>query len=175
MLNSISAGFDMINYLVNDFSINKPLIVNRVGCGVFIRGQDFGIDTVVLCKLARIAGADCVYTGVISGSLAESEQELRRDNVALKSELYHIKPCFSVVSGGIKPRDANFFINIEHQGPDVMVQAGTGLFNFPYGIRAAAYVMRRMSELWHSGNKFTEAINIIDKELSAIKSNLEGL
>jgi ribulose 1,5-bisphosphate carboxylase large subunit-like protein len=92
-----------VSTIASDSSREIGIIANSIGRGVLTSGPGFRIAPEVLCKLARLAGADGVYTGPFFGSI-NTELHAERFHTALNGP-YHRecarKPAAAVMSGGL--------------------------------------------------------------------------
>jgi len=156
--NPLTTGFSALEMLATSDEINLPILCCRSMHGVFHRG-DNGIDKYVLLKLARLAGADGMHIGSISGKLPHrvvgSEGEIRSRARALTSEVKNLKMMIPILSGGMHP--GNIEWNIKHTGRNVIVQAGSGVIGHPDGPRAGGKAMRDVVEGLMKGQTTLEA------------------
>ena len=145
--NPLAVGISALELLADSDEINMPILCCRSMHGVFHRGQN-GIDNYVLLKLARLAGADGMHIGSISGKLPHrvvgSEREIISRSRALTSKVNGLKEIIPILSGGMHP--GNIAWNIKHIGANVIIQAGSGVMGHPDGPRAGGKAMRDVVE-----------------------------
>jgi len=141
--NPLSTGFSGLEILAENDELNIPVLCCRSLQGVFHRGEN-GIDIYVLLKLARLAGADGMHIGSISGKLphliAGGEDEIKNRAMTLTSKSRSLRPMIPILSGGIHPGNVEW--NIKHVGSKVILQAGSGVLGHPDGARAGGKAMR---------------------------------
>lgn len=105
MVNVVTMGFDIVREIKRAFP-EVPVIANVIGRGMIAAGADFFIAEDVLCRLARLSGADAVYTGPFVGQIeTDPERRLRLRN-ALAEEIVsepsvECRPASAVMSGGL--------------------------------------------------------------------------
>lgn len=163
--NPLSTGFTGLEILATNDEIGLPILCCRSMHGVFHRGEN-GIDKYVLLKFARLAGADGMHVGSISGKLPHrlvgGEEEVRAHVLALTSKAKDLKPMIPILSGGMHP--GNIEWNIKQTCPSVIIQAGSGVLGHPDGPRAGAKAMRDVVEGLTSGRSTLE-VSKLSKEL----------
>jgi ribulose-bisphosphate carboxylase large chain len=146
-VNPLVVGFSTLELLATDNTINLPILCCRSMHGVFHRGQN-GIDKYVLLKLARLAGADGMHIGSISGKslheLVGSESEIRARSRALSAKSQKQKRIIPILSGGIHPGNTEW--NLKQTGHSVIIQAGSGVLGHPKGPKAGGKAMRDLVE-----------------------------
>lgn len=142
-INPLATGFSGLEILAENDEINIPILCCRSLQGVINRGEN-GIDIYVLLKLARMAGADGMHIGSISGKLphliAGGEDEVKNRALTLTSRSNKIKPMIPILSGGLHP--GNIEWNLKHVGNKVILQAGSGVSGHPDGPKAGGKAMR---------------------------------
>jgi ribulose-bisphosphate carboxylase large chain len=141
--NPLTSGFSGLEILAQHDEIDLPILCCRSMQGVFHRGEH-GIDLYVLMKLARIAGADGMHIGSISGKLphliAGGKDEIRNRARTLTGRSRYLKPMIPILSGGLHPGNVEW--NIRNIGHKVILQAGSGVLGHPDGARAGGQAMR---------------------------------
>ena len=141
--NPLTAGFSGLEILSENDQIKLPILCCRSLQGVFHRGNN-GIDIYVLMKLARIAGADGMHVGSISGKLphliAGGADEIKNRTLTLTGKSKHLKPMIPILSGGLHP--GNIEWNMKNIGNKVILQAGSGVLGHPDGPYAGGKAMR---------------------------------
>lgn len=133
MVDVVTAGFDALRTLRG--VANVPLHVHRAMHGALTRSREFGIDMVVLARLARLCGADQLHVGSAAGKMGHAGP-LAPVLDALRSGFHGKLPVLAVSSGGLHP--ALVPREVEAFGGDVCIQAGGGVHGHPGGTRAGA-------------------------------------
>jgi ribulose 1,5-bisphosphate carboxylase large subunit-like protein len=109
MINVITMGFDVVSDIRALFP-NIPIVANVIGRGMLCAGRDYFIDEEVICRLARLCGADAVYTGPFAGKIQNLNQRNQRifhslNNNIFVDDNFHIPPSYSIMSGGLFFKD----------------------------------------------------------------------
>lgn len=141
--NPLTSGFSGLEILANNREVNIPILCCRSMQGVFHRGENT-IDLYVLLKLARLAGADGMHIGSISGKLphfiAGDVDEIKNRALTLTGKSKRLKAMIPILSGGLHPGNVEW--NLRNIGSKVLVQAGSGVLGHPDGPRMGAEAMR---------------------------------
>lgn len=124
MLNIVTMGIDAVEEVRSRFMV--PVVANVVGRGMIGGGPNFYVREEVLCKLARLSGADAVYTGPFVGAIETDKDRVRRLRAALNDDIvegasYH--PSAAVMSGGLNI--VNSFRNISYYRERMMLLWGS--------------------------------------------------
>jgi 2,3-diketo-5-methylthiopentyl-1-phosphate enolase len=127
LFNVLSYGFSVLEALAMDRGIDVPILVHPALAGAFCGAPHHGLAySVVLGTLLAHAGADAVLYPAHYGSLPFDPQEEERIRDHLRS-----RNVFPVPSAGIKvellPRI------LADYGNDVILNAGTGIMDYPGG------------------------------------------
>lgn len=161
--NPLSTGFSGLEILVDIPDLDLPILCCRSLQGVFHRG-DYSIDFYVLLKLARLAGADGMHIGSISGKLphliAGGVDEIKNRAMALRGKSVGLRPMIPILSGGIHPGNVEW--NIRNVGKKVILQAGSGVLGHPDGARAGAKAMSDLLDGLQKGRTTVEISNSND-------------
>lgn len=156
--NPLTVGFSGLEVLATSDEVDLPVLCCRSMHGVLHRGVN-GIDKYVLLKLARLAGADGMHIGSISGKLPHrvvgDEGEISARARALTSKAKYLKRIVPILSGGMHP--GNIEWNIRYTGPNIIIQAGSGVIGHPDGPRAGGKAMRDVVEGLLNGQTTLEA------------------
>lgn len=167
-VNPLATGISALEALVNNDEINLPILCCRSMHGVFQRSES-GIDMYVLLKLARLAGADGMHIGSISGKLPHriisDPTEVRARARVLTTPAKNQKPIMPILSGGMHP--GNLEWNVQQAGMNVIVQAGSGVLGHPAGPRAGGKAMRDALEAVLQGQSTLKA-SLKSKELCQV-------
>jgi len=136
--------------------------------------HDFHIEWPVICKMARMSGADFIHAGMWGGYYHEDEEDLRKTMSALKDgEDY--EGTVPALSGGMYPGLVDAVKN--QFGNDVMCSCGGSIHGHPSGTLAGTKAMQQAIEAatkkidLDNGNLENELKQAIDK-WGYIKSKL---
>jgi len=136
--------------------------------------HDFHIEWPVICKMARMSGADFIHAGMWGGYYHEDEEDLRKTMSALKDgEDY--EGTVPALSGGMHPGLVDAVKN--QFGNDVMCSCGGSIHGHPSGTLAGTKAMQQAIEAatkkidLNNGNLENELKQAIDK-WGYIKSKL---
>ena len=136
--------------------------------------HDFHIEWPVICKMARMSGADFIHAGMWGGYYHEDEEDLRKTMSALKDgEDY--EGTVPALSGGMHPGLVDAVKN--QFGNDVMCSCGGSIHGHPSGTLAGTKAMQQAIEAatkkidLDNGNLENELKQAIDK-WGYIKSKL---
>ncbi|MCK9932545.1 RuBisCO large subunit C-terminal-like domain-containing protein [Frankia sp. Mgl5] len=150
MLNGFSMGIGAIADLVDLMpeQARLPVISTNMGVALMARAptQDHttltqtGISEAIIAKLCRLGGADAVHTGTVD-SECYGEMEWSDAQKAVQERMGSIRRCFAVAEGDLQL--ANLWENIASLGPDVLIEATSGIVNYPGGARKGAAMFRR--------------------------------
>ncbi len=152
MMDVLTCGFDALVELRR--ACNVPIHVHRAMHGAITRAPDFGIDMLVVARLARMAGGDQLHIGSASGKM-EHPAHLGLLTAALREPWHDLKPTFPVSSGGLHP--ASIEAEVAGFGSDVVLQAGGGVHGHPGGTRAGAKAMMQAIEEVHAGHRLRDS------------------
>jgi 2,3-diketo-5-methylthiopentyl-1-phosphate enolase len=167
VVNAFTMGFGTISELVEALGGCMPVIIHNMGVGILTRSQysrdvrrPTGVSDALIAKLSRIVGGDAVHAGISKSDWYHAEA-WGTPIVALRSKLHTLRPTFAVAAGGLTV--ANVWENIKSLGPDVMLEAGTGILGYPGGPRKAAKAFRSLAELLRVDMDTAEANETIAK------------
>ena len=149
MIDVLTAGFSAVQALANDPAITVPVHVHRTLHGALTRNPHHGVAMLPMAKLVRACGGDQLHTGTVSGKMGGSAEEVLVDNMALTTEMMHLKPVFPVASGGLHPGKVN--AELVTLGTELVLQAGGGIHGHPDGTRAGAAAMRQAVDAFLAG------------------------
>jgi ribulose 1,5-bisphosphate carboxylase large subunit-like protein len=134
------AGLSAYRYLRN-LDLKLALFFQKSGDKIMTaRGNDYNISWKVICKLARIMGADFIHAGMWGGYLSDSKMDLLEILNVLKGPS-EFKPVVSSLSCGSHPGLAHS--TIYNFGNDLMMNAGGAITGHPMGIEAGARAFRQ--------------------------------
>ena len=120
--------------------------------------HDFHIEWPVICKIARMSGADFIHAGMWGGYYHEEEEDLRRTFAALKDGDDY-EGTVPALSGGMHPGLVGAVKN--QFGNDVMCSCGGSIHGHPSGTLAGTKAMQ-------------QAIEAATKEIDLDTVNLES-
>lgn len=130
LLNVLSYGFSVLEALASDPEINVPIFAHPALAGALCGSPDYGFAySVILGTLMAHAGADAVLYPAHYGSLPFEAVEEARIRDELRSR--HV---FPVPSAGIHPGIVPQVL--ADYGKDVILNAGTGIMDYPDGAAA---------------------------------------
>jgi ribulose-bisphosphate carboxylase large chain len=152
MVNSFSMGLgslvDLIDMMPDATRI--PVISTNMGVALMARAPSVnhatltqtGISEAIIAKLCRLAGTDAVHTGTVDAE-CYGEMEWNDARKAVQEKMGSISPCFAVAEGDLLL--ANLWDNISNLGPDVLIEATSGIINYPDGPAKGAAMFRRFA------------------------------
>jgi ribulose 1,5-bisphosphate carboxylase large subunit-like protein len=103
MVNVVTMGFDLLGSLREAIG-DAPLFANVIGRGMLCAGNRFYYSEDVICRLARLAGADGVYTGPFVGQIETNLETKERIRRALSFQIVRdmdLQKSTAVMSGGL--------------------------------------------------------------------------
>jgi ribulose-bisphosphate carboxylase large chain len=140
MVDILTCGWSALQTLVNQ---NLKLVIHahRAGHAAFTKNRLHGIAMKPIVTVARIIGVDQLHVGTVVGKMSETEEEVKENVSACKSELMGLRPILPVASGGLHPGLVPTLLKMF--GNDVVIQAGGGIHGHPAGTVAGARAMRQ--------------------------------
>lgn len=161
MVDILTCGFSALQTL-REKDFNLVIHGHRAGHAAFTKDPKHGISMRVIAKIARIIGVDQLHVGTVVGKMRETEEEVRENIEALKTQWNGLKPCLPVASGGLHPRMVPALIKFF--GKDFVIQAGGGIHGHKEGTSAGAKAMRQAVDATLKGIALEEYAKI-NKEL----------
>ncbi len=142
MLDS-SVGLSGLRMLTEDQEINVPILYHPDFMGNFCGAEKAGIDMGAYTKMARIAGADILFTTDYRGKFPGATKDLaKRCLTAVTQDLHDIPKAMPFVTGGgVHPGVVPGLIG--DYGEDIMIGVGGGLHGHPDGPRAGGRALRQ--------------------------------
>lgn len=126
----LSYGFSVLEALASDPEINVPIFAHPALAGALCAAPDYGFAySVVLGTLMAHAGADAVLYPAHYGTLPFAAVEEAQIRDQLRS-----RQVFPVPSAGIHPGVVPQVV--ADYGKDVILNAGTGIMDYPNGAAA---------------------------------------
>ncbi len=118
---------------------NLPLFIHFQKSGDRVirnKDHDFGIDWIVICKLAGMMGVDSIHAGMWGGYLSDSEDDLKRTIKELHN--HNVAPALSC---GMHPGLVQ--ANVRLFGNDFIANVGGAIHGHPGGTLSGAKAMRQ--------------------------------
>ena len=145
LLNVLVYGYPMLEALAADPAIGVPIIAHPALAGALALAPDHGIDYgLVLGRLMRRAGADIVLHPARFGSLPFLAADEARVIAALTDRDGAWPAVFPGPSAGIKPAIVPALL--ADYGPDLVINAGSAIFDAAGGPKAAVESFRAAME-----------------------------
>ncbi len=136
LVNVLVYGYPLLEALAADPEIQVPLVAHPALAGALSLAPDHGIDyRLVLGKLMRRAGADIVLHPARFGSLPFSAGDEGAVIAALREPAGDWPRVFPGPSAGIKPEVVPALR--QDYGDDLVINAGSAIFDFAKGPKAA--------------------------------------
>ncbi|MDQ3954512.1 MAG: RuBisCO large subunit C-terminal-like domain-containing protein [Actinomycetota bacterium] len=104
MVNAYAMGYDVLTTLARAGGCQLGVLSNTLGRAVISKGPSFRVSTELLARLARLAGADGVYTGPMVGLIDNSQHSVAQFRRALTQPYGRgckRKVAAAVMSGGV--------------------------------------------------------------------------
>jgi len=158
LFNVFAYGFSCLEALSAHPEVNVPIFTHPALAGVLggstSGNNDYGIDyNILLGTLMKYAGADAVLYPASYGSLPFDHQIEMQIRDILRSADKNRTPAMPVPSAGIHPG----IIGTAYQdyGNDVVLNAGSAIFDHPLGAAAGVRAFQDAWELTKSGQPVT--------------------
>jgi ribulose-bisphosphate carboxylase large chain len=153
MLNVPTAGLSALRVLAEHTQV--PIHCHRDFAAAFTRSPYLGINSTLLTKLFRLAGADQIHIGAVKGKLCETDDEALSDSRACLMNFPSISQALPVSSGGQWAGKA--LANYQKFGHvDFIHLSGAGIYSHPDGAEAGARSVRQAWEAVLSGISLEE-------------------
>jgi 2,3-diketo-5-methylthiopentyl-1-phosphate enolase len=151
LFNVLAYGFGALAELAADPEINVPIAAHPAMAGAIYPSMHHGISApLLLGKLMRIAGADLSLFPSPYGSVVMPKAENLAVMEALLTSSLPQAPAFPVPSAGIHPGLVPLIMG--DFGPEVVVNAGGGVFGHPSGTAAGGRAFRQAVDAVRSGS-----------------------
>lgn len=142
MVNYLATGFPVLRALAEDPEINVPIMAHMDVAGAYYMSPYHGISSsLILGKLARLAGADIVVVPAPYGKAPMLRHQFKSIAENLTFPMYGIKPTFPMPSGGITP--LNVPQVMKDLGTEIIIGSGGGIHAHPDGPTAGAKAFRQ--------------------------------
>jgi 2,3-diketo-5-methylthiopentyl-1-phosphate enolase len=150
MVNTYTVQYSTLSYLAEDTSINVPILTHPDFAGAMFGSPNYGLSSsLVLGKLARLAGSDMVIYPSYFGKVPMVKERVIRIAQELTSKFYHLKRAFPGPSAGMYPGLVPQLL--EDFGDDLIVGAGGGIHGHPMGAIAGAKAFHQAIEAVKKG------------------------
>jgi ribulose-bisphosphate carboxylase large chain len=127
MVNAFAQGLDSLRALrAAEFGVS--IFAHRVGAAMWTRGTRFGVAPDVVAELTRLCGADYVQVGSFTGSVYDTQDDVRAQIAACHRELPGIPRAVAVLGGGVSPQNARKQIEAAGVRSGVMVLLGSAAY-----------------------------------------------
>lgn len=110
--------------------------------------HNYSISWVVVCKIARLLGADFIHAGMWGGYLSDSKEDLTQVMQALKNK-NGFKQTVPALSCGSHPGLVS--TTVKNFGTELMMNVGGAIQGHPMGATAGAKAMRQAFSVEMSG------------------------
>lgn len=180
MVDVFTMGIGGVEHVIDALAGKIPVIATNMGSGVMTRGTWLkgpnihftGMSEAVIAKLSRVAGVDAVHTGT-SASECYGEDAWGPAYRSLQQQLHGMKQAMAVAEGDLTV--ANLWENIKSLGCDLLVEATSGIVNYPGGPAKGAAAFRLLAnelrpEMGNLGAHQT--IEFLSKRNSYLKEGL---
>lgn len=130
MVNTITMGYDVVQSLARDKKFKPFIVANVIGRNLIAGGTKYLVADHIHSFLARVSGADAVYTGPFVGSVNSRHEKASHFTWALTDSLskkHPVKKVYAVMSGGLEPK--NLLENYRVYSSPIMFSIGLSLCN----------------------------------------------
>jgi ribulose-bisphosphate carboxylase large chain len=130
-------GLDAVR-LLREADLGVPVFAHRVGFGPWMRSRSFGVAPVVLARLLRLAGADCVMCGAFGGTRADTPEDVIAQVAACREPIgaTAVPASVAVLDGGLDPGTAAGQVQ-RLDGTGLLILLDAAAYQYPGGIEAA--------------------------------------
>lgn len=141
MVDVFGTGFSGLRMLAEDPEINVPICAHTCYGGAQTVSPFQGISTEVAQKLIRLCGADISLNVAPSAKFNALQEKFIRVFQITHSPMYHIKPMFNMVGGGVTPGMVPYLV--DQLGYDFIIGAGSSIHGHVMGPKAGALAFRQ--------------------------------
>jgi len=134
MVNAFLQGLGSVQAL-RAAELGVPIFVHRVGSSFLRRGDAVSVSARVLAELTRLLGADHVQVGSFSPRTYDTDEEVREQIDACRSEL-GVPTAEAVIGGGVGAENAAEQLKRAGTRDGVMLLLGSAAYAHPDGLRA---------------------------------------
>jgi hypothetical protein len=134
MVNGFLQGLGSVRAL-REAGFGVPVFVHRVGSSFLRRGGAVSVSARVLAELTRLLGADYVQVGSFSPRTFDTDEEVREQIAACRTEL-DVATSTAVIGGGVGAENAVEQLERAGTREGVMLLLGSAAYAHPDGLRA---------------------------------------
>lgn len=135
MVNAFAQGLGALRAL-REAGLGVPIFAHRAGAALWARSRDFGVAAPVVAELTRLCGADLVQVGSFSGTVHDTEEEVRAAVAACGRPLGGARTATAVLGGGVGPANAADQVLRSGAERGLMVLVGSAGYAHPGGAEA---------------------------------------
>jgi ribulose-bisphosphate carboxylase large chain len=128
MVNAFAQGLDSVRAL-RQAELGVPIFAHRVGAALWARERRFGVAPAVIAELTRRCGADYVQVGSFTGSVYDTDDDVRAQIDACHRPLGTLRRSVAVIGGGVGPRNARAQIEAAGVSSGLMVLLGSAAYD----------------------------------------------
>jgi ribulose 1,5-bisphosphate carboxylase large subunit-like protein len=148
-------GWPEVYDAIRQLDLPIALHFQKSGDRVFTNdAHNYHISWPVVCKLARMSGADFIHAGMWGGYLSDSKERLNAVFDALTGDGVNYKKTTPSLSCGSHPGIVE--TTVKNFGKDVMMSLGGAMHGHPMGTIAGAMAMRQAFDHLDSGVDIVE-------------------
>jgi ribulose 1,5-bisphosphate carboxylase large subunit-like protein len=133
MLNVFAQGLDALR-LLREQEFGVPIFAHRVGAAYWCRSERASVASDVVAELTRLCGADFVQVGSFSGTVYDSEEQVKAQIDACHRRLGSAHRSVAVLGGGVGPANAAEHLVKAGCNRAVMLLLGSAAYAHPGGV-----------------------------------------
>jgi ribulose 1,5-bisphosphate carboxylase large subunit-like protein len=133
MVNAFAQGLGAVRAL-REAGLGVPVFAHRAGAALWARDRAFGVAAPVVAELTRLCGADFVQVGSFSGTVHDTEEEVRAATAACGGPLGSARAATAVLGGGVGPANAADQVLRSGATGGLMVLVGSAGYAHPGGV-----------------------------------------
>ena len=127
MVNAFAQGLDSLRAL-REAELGVPIFAHRVGAALWARERRFGIASAVIAEITRLCGADYIQVGSFTGSVYDTNDDVRAQIDACHRPLGQLHRSVAVIGGGVGPRNARAQVEAAGGSSGLMVLLGSAAY-----------------------------------------------
>ncbi|MDX6407072.1 MAG: ribulose-bisphosphate carboxylase large chain [Gaiellaceae bacterium] len=128
MVNAFAQGLDSVRAL-REAELGVPVFAHRVGAALWSRERLFGIAPAVIAEITRLCGADYVQVGSFTGSVHDTNDDVRAQIEACHRPLGPARRSVAVLGGGVGPGNARAQLEAAGISSGLMVLLGSAAYD----------------------------------------------
>ena len=128
MVNAFAQGLDSLRAL-REAQLGVPIFAHRVGAALWGRERRFGVAPAVIAQITRLCGADYVQVGSFTGSVYDTDDDVRAQIDACHRPLGKLHRSVAVIGGGVGPRNARAQVEAAGVSSGLMVLLGSAAYD----------------------------------------------